>query len=233
MAQTVEEIEAEIEKELAVKERLEEGLKTDKAALEEHRKKQKAAAYKALATNNTRAAKRLDQSESQLAKLTQRISSHEQAIETSTEKVAFLRERKAEAQRREQLERYEKGKADLMIAAADFEMKLSAFTEQKETIVEQFETLNRLSFGLYETDARPHKNVPRAFRWLLEQRLGIDTPYRDKGFRQRFRAPVPDIFNRIMRGELTTEETAGKADSKETAAIESDTEQGDQKASGE
>ena len=45
-------LEAEIEKEVAVKEHLEAGLKADKAALEQYEKKRKAVAYKALAGNN-------------------------------------------------------------------------------------------------------------------------------------------------------------------------------------
>jgi hypothetical protein len=231
---TVEQLEAEIEKELAIKAKLEENLARDVEAQSKNETLRGKISYAALTKeHNPRGKKKLDESEDTAARLGQRIISMQRAIEVSGGKIAQLREQRAEAQRREQLERYKKGQADLLAAAADFEMKLSAFTEQKEKIVEQFETLNRLSFGLYETDARPHKNIPRAFRWLLEQRLGIENPYRPRDFRERFRAPVPDIFNRIMRGEMTTDETASKSVLSTETAVEVDTEQDKQASGGE
>src|SRR5690349_12112519 len=142
---TAVQLDGEIEKELTVKERLEEGLKADKAALEEHRKKQKAAAYKALAGNNARAAKRLDESESQLAKLTQRISSHEQAIETAAENIAKLRERKSAAAHQEALKRYNEQTAVLLNKATKFEAALTDFLRGKTELETQLEILDKCS----------------------------------------------------------------------------------------
>jgi hypothetical protein len=234
---TVEQIEAAIEAESAVKAKLEEDLARDIEAQSKNEMLRGKISYAALTKeHNPRGKRKLVETESTAARLAQRIISTQRAIEVSNSKVALLRQQRSEAQRREQLARYAKGKADLMAAASDFEMKLCAFIEQKEKITAQFEELNRLSFGLHETDSRPHRNLPRAFRWSLEQRLGIDSPYRDKDFRARFRAPLPEIFNRILGGELTTDETASKADGvvpgDDDRAVESDTEQ-DKQASGE
>jgi hypothetical protein len=50
----------------------------------------------------------------------------------------------------------------------------------------------------------------------LEQRLVLDTPYRDHGFRERFKKPIHEIFNRIMNHAATDDdETENKEDGKQ------------------
>jgi len=198
-ATEIEKLDTELAHEQSIKKSLQESLAADIAAQAEAEKSRDEIAYTALTEpTNEDARKQLDEREAILAKTAQRIVSHQKAISVSTERIVQLREHKAEAVRHEQQAKYESGQADLMTAAADFELKLAAFIEQKETIEKKFTELNRLSFGLYEDDTRPHKNLPRAFRWALEQRLALDTPYRDHGFRERFKKPIHEIFNRIM-----------------------------------
>jgi hypothetical protein len=204
----VEKLDAELAHEQNVKRGLEKNLERDIATQLEAEKARDEIAYAALSDPaNQDATKQLDERETTIAKSAIRIQSAQKALAVSNEKIAQLREQKAVALRQQQMEKYKNGIADLMTGADDFEKKLVAFTQEREKIETQFGELNRLSFGLFESDAMPHKNLPRAFRWCLEQRLGIDTPYRDRNFRERFRAPVNQVFERIMsRAESTDEQ---------------------------
>jgi len=166
--------------------------------LEALRSKREALSLSAHSGENPEARKKLGAAHDEQRKTELELEDLLSAIAGANREIETLREQRAETQRREQLAKYEKGQAALMTAAAEFELKLAAFIEQKGIIEKQFTELNRLSFGLYASDEMPHKNLPRAFRWALEQRLALDTPYRDHGFRERFKKPIHEIFDRIM-----------------------------------
>jgi hypothetical protein len=184
--------------------------------LETLRSKREALSLAAHSGEDTEARKKLQAAHDEQRKTELELEDLLSAIAGANREIETLREQRAETQRREQQAKYESGQADLMTAAAEFELKLAAFIEQKGIIEKQFTELNRLSFGLYASDEMPHRNLPRASRWALEQRLVLDTPYRDHGFRERFKKPIHEIFNRIMNHAATDDdETENKEDGKQ------------------
>jgi hypothetical protein len=196
----VERLQAAIEREQGVKQKFEQNLAADIAAQQENEKKQDTLAYEALGeAGNQDAGKRLEALEATLAKTAQRIVSNQKAIAVSSQKIAQLREAKNEAARREQLEKYEAETAGLMADGAELEKVLVNLTQAKGKLESRLESMDRLSFGLFDADKVPHRNIAKNLHWALEQRLKIPGPYRDHAFRERHRKPIDEMFARLLK----------------------------------
>jgi hypothetical protein len=124
-------------------------------------------------------------------------------------RIEALRGERAEAQRLDQLAKYNAEKAELLREGAELESMLVGFTQAKSKIESRLESMNRLSFGVFNADQVPHKTVARGLHWALETRLSIPSPYRDHDFKKRHREPIDQIFARLMdRAEPTNDEVA-------------------------
>lgn len=215
----VERLEAAIEAESAVKEKLEQSLARDIEAQKENEKRRNKIAYAALTKDhNPRGKKKLDESESTLAKLAQRVISTQRAIEVSGGNISALRERRNEAQRRERMVKYVAKEGELISAAAKLEAMLGGFGAEKAAVEGVIEEMDKLSFGLFETDKKPHKNVAKALNRALQIRLNA-LPYGySREVKKLYLDPIQEIFERILKGSQNIDEAESKPNLKQTAS---------------